>query len=259
MKSLLERKTSYLGVTGFTSPVEVQAAIAAAKGKLGPRLLMIGVLMSQKTMQGKDAKFKNRYPKTEDIARIFPDDATCLNLVHYATNDQETLLGQMSAVTKIAGPHMNGIQLNMAWPDPQVLELYRNIFPNNVIVMAVTSKMFQDVHYDSEALAHRIKEEYFGLVDYVLLDPSGGKGQAFDVTEGLGYLKVLSTIFEPWQIGIAGGIGPKTLNLIEPIIQAFPESNLDAEGQLRTPDDHLDLAYMKSYIQGALNYLQVKA
>ena len=41
-------------------------------------------------------------------------------------------------------------------------------------------------------------------------------------------------------IVVAGGLGPRTLHLIEPIIEEFPDISIDAQGQLRPSHNALD-------------------
>ena len=125
-------------------------------------------------------KWPNRYPDPDKVAGIFPDHPLALNLVHYNTKTPEYLFDEMVAVTQIAGPNFHGFQLNIAWPDPEALKRYRNYFHKVKIVLQVGQRAFLSVAESPEKLALKVKSEYTGLVDYVLLDPSGGLGKFFD-------------------------------------------------------------------------------
>jgi hypothetical protein len=57
-----------------------------------------------------------------------------------------------------------------------------------------------------------------------------------------------------WNIGlgVAGGLGPDSLNLVEPLIAKFPNLSIDAEGRLRNNQNDLDLKAMSDYLAKAL-------
>jgi len=52
-------------------------------------------------------------------------------------------------------------------------------------------------------------------------------------------------------LGVAGGLSPTTLDLVRPLTNEFPDLSIDAEGRLRTPEDHLDLAVSSEYLRKA--------
>jgi len=94
---------------------------------------------------------------------------------------------------------------------------------------------------------------YKGLVDYVLLDPSGGIGRQFDPEVERPYLEALVDM--GIGLGVAGGLSPSTLHLLEPLVKDFPQLSIDAEGRLRNQDDQLDLTVVSSYLQKAYELL----
>lgn len=84
--------------------------------------------------------------------------------------------------------------------------------------------------------------EYAEVVDYVLLDHSGGHGKPFNPECAHNYLRELKTKNPGIMLGVAGGLSPTTLNLVKPLIREFPNLSIDAESNLRTHTDHMDLA-----------------
>src|SRR5437868_5866280 len=114
----------YVGVTGFMSRPEVVEALAMVpRGSV--RRLMVGVLMSSKTLVGQINKWPGRYPKKDAIVDIFIDDPRALNLIHYNTDNPEALFTQLAEITKLAGPNLDGFQLNIAWPPISQIENWR--------------------------------------------------------------------------------------------------------------------------------------
>lgn len=174
------RKPSYVGITGFMSQKEVESVLNVLPLS-SDRLLMVGVLGSHKTLfQGLQNKWPNRYPKADDVAGAFQKHPLALNLLHYNTKEPETLFVQMDCATKIAGSNFQGFQLNVAWPSPRSLGLYREQHPKMQIVLQVGHGAFEQIGNSPENLARKVASEYIGLVDYLLLDPSGGYGKPFD-------------------------------------------------------------------------------
>src|SRR3989338_7139469 len=221
----------YVGVTGFMSRAEVNEALSVVPQD-STHCLMVGVLMSSKTLAGQTNKWPGRYPKKEAVADIFIDDSRALNLVHYNTDEPETLCSQLEEITAFAGPHLDGFQLNMAWPRIAQLEDYRWANSSKFIVLQVGSRAMAQVE-SLDDFAESVGA-YLAVTDAVLIDPSGGKGEPLDAAKAADYL--WSVVTYPIGLGAAGGLGPRTLQLIDPLVHDFGSIlSIDAEGQLRTP------------------------
>lgn len=268
----MEKKNyPYIGITGFMSSEEVELTLGAfrkarplIKNGLGgvvfrgdnDRILMVGVLASLKTLYGKTNKWPNRYPRVDEIKDIFCcSPSHVLNLIHYNTRHVETLFPQLVALTEIAGVNMNGFQLNITWPDPEQIEAYKMRYPNKIIVLQVGRKALDMT--DGVVLVFKdYLSDYKGIIDYVLFDPSGGKGESFDGGEMLNYLWAAKDVFsEGVGLGIAGGLSSKTLDILRPAVEEFPDISIDAEGRLRNENDHLDLKEAEEYIKKAFEVL----
>lgn len=243
----------YIGITGFMSQSEVSAVLDVLPEN-SSRSLMVGVLASQKTIfRCERGKWPNRYPKAVDIASIFPNHPLALNLIHYNTKEPETLADQLDKITEdVGGEYLDGFQLNVTWPDPRALEQFRHDHQDMFIVLQIGHTAFDQVGSSPSALAKRVASDYLGLIEYVLLDPSGGLGKPIDPAEAFLYLDVLrdQQVEQFIWLGVAGGLSPLTLNLVEPLAGNFPE--LCIEGRLRDADDHLHLNTAKMYVSKAL-------
>jgi len=243
-------KKPYIGITGFMSLNDAMQVLGAIPINTD-RLVMIGVLASLKTMRGIQNKWPNRYPTMDRIAGIFPDYPLALNLIHYNTKEKDTLGDQLIAMTEFGGANMHGFQLNIAWPSLDVLAEYRKAYPTKQIVLQIGGHAFEMVNHSQEQLAAKVAE-YDGVVEYVLLDPSGGYGKPFDQDRARDYLMALKAQNLGMGLGVAGGLSPTTLDLVRPLANKFPDLSIDAEGRLRTPEDHLDLAVSSEYLFKAL-------
>jgi phosphoribosylanthranilate isomerase len=236
----------YIGVTGFMSSEEVSAVLQGLPTK-SPRKLMVGVLASSKTIQRIPNKWPNRYPNPEDIAGIFVRHPAVLNLVHFHTKESERLLEQMVEVTELGGENFHGFQLNLKWPNPRTIEDYKERYPEKVLVLQCGGGALVEVGENPQSLADAAKM-YEGVCEYLLIDPSGGHGTPFDSAKGLAFLQALNSSIRGMLFGIAGGLSPETLDLLEPIAEAFPGTSIDAEGRLRDYNDYLDVAKAKRFV-----------
>lgn len=224
---------SYIGVTGFVSRDEVDRVLEVFP-KDSKRKLMVGVLASNKTLRGISNKWPNRYPKPKDIAGIFPDHSNVLNLVHFHAQDSKDLLDWLLEVTELGGGNFHGFQLNIKWPDIRVLEDYKKRHPSNVIVLQCGSGALKLASGDPKMLA-RFVRDYVDLCDYVLVDPSGGRGEPLIPETTLQFLDHLYDVLDgEMNIGVAGGLGVpgETRKLLQPIFEFFPDTSVNMEATL---------------------------
>lgn len=243
-------KRPYIGVTGFMSRAEVEDVLTAIPADAN-RLLMVGVLVSSKTMQGVPNKWPKRYPNADQIAGIFPNHPLALNLVHFNTKDPDELLGQMLKVTELAGKNFHGFQLNIKWPDPHTLWAYKKGYPDKVIVLQCGQSALEEVECNPEKLAFKAKD-YEHICEYLLVDPSGGLGKPLNTYEGVRYLADLNVNVNEMGFGIAGGLSPTSLvDLVGSIAKVYPNTSIDAEGQLRDGNDDLNVAKAMAFVSKA--------
>ena len=103
-------KKPYIGITGFTTRAEVVRIISEIP-RMSDRLLMVGVLASLKTLNGRTNKYPDRYPRVSKISEIFSDnDQAVLNLIHYNTDEAESLDQQLLKAIDLGGKNLHGFQ-----------------------------------------------------------------------------------------------------------------------------------------------------
>lgn len=241
----------YIGVTGFMSRQEIEEVLTALYENETDRNLMVGVLASTKTLDGEKGKYPNRYPDIDDIKRIFMPHPRCLNLIHYTTKDTKNLFWQLVQMKEKGGLFCHGFQLNIPWPDAEVLRTWKDRWRNETtIVLQVGSKAFAQIDHSPDELAKKAVIEYGECIDYLLLDPSGGTGKAFDVEKMSAYVQALWTHYadDHFGLGIAGGLSASVPSEVAQLLQTFDDLSVDAEGNLRDENDNLDISKTTSYI-----------
>lgn len=250
----------YIGVTGFMSRGEIITLLDQIPTDFGInndnriRKIMIGMLVSGKTIQGIPNKWPNRYPTPDVIPSIFVDDPRVINLVHFNTKETapHLIMNELCKIEDAAGPHFHGFQLNMVWPKRSMI---KNWFLQNshrhekVIVLQVGDKAMAQFNHRPAEIAKRIKD-YEGVIDYVLLDTSGGLGLPLDPNFIIECLEEISKIgLFTVEVGVAGGLSSETVEAkLTPIVKAFPNISIDAEGRLRTKEDNLNTEEAVKYI-----------
>lgn len=246
------RPGPYIGITGFKHRTQVNAVSLAHTGSR--RKLMVGVLASAKTLAGEHNP-DGRSPRCEDIAQIFLRGERFLNLVHYYTADHTLLEAQLDAAIRWGGKDCHGLQLNIDWPDPAVLKGFRRSWPGKKLVLQLGGRFRPLTDCSADYLANRAVARYAGLVDYFLLDPSGGTGLQLDPFVLVKYLEALSDIIDEdrWPIGlaVAGGLCADTLHLIDELCMMFHGLSFDAEGKLHGPDGQLDIGKCTRYLSAS--------
>lgn len=246
-------KTPYVGITDFMnktqvermlevlareSPKDFKKQMMLVAGKL-PRQLMVGVMMSHKTLHGIPTKWTAAFPAKESIRDIFGIHPFAFNTLHYADYDTIDVAESIELATTFGGPNMHAIQLDMIWPDPGLIKNYRDNHPGIQVIIQGNSKAMKAVNNDPLYFACCLKA-YGYCVDYVLLDKSMGKGLGMDAMGLLPYARAVAEHVPDMGIAAAGGLGPDTLNLLEPLIAEFPNLSIDAQGKLRPSGNALD-------------------
>lgn len=239
----------YIGIAGFMNRYEVDSV---AKFILPHDIpLMVGVLVSRRSLRNEPTRHPRRYPCPADIASICGGRAGVTNLVHYYTGRPNELLGDLLKLDEIAGEHCHGFQLNVAWPPPKILEKYRRKYPGKILVLQCGAKALGEAGDHPPDVAKKVKE-YDGLIDHVLIDQSGGQGKPFHhyfaawcFSEIRGQMKV--------GLGVAGGLNAENLDSsLRPLIARFGSTfSVDVESGVRDRYGDLDIAEAAQYYKKA--------
>ncbi len=245
----------YIGVTGFFKPEEVSAALQVFPNN-GGRKLMVGALATYKSLRGipMKPKWAKQTPDPSAITGLFPNDDRVVNLVHFSTEEgqENSVLADMLKIHELAGPHFHGFQLNIAWPQINQVSDYRRAMGWNYrIVLQLGQKAVEAAGGTAQGVVDMLYH-YAGVVDDVLLDPSGGLGKPFDTERAREFLSAI--VEQGWDIGlgVAGGLGPDSLNLVKPLVAQFPNLSIDAQGRLRNAENDLDPNLVSTYLAKAL-------
>lgn len=261
----LGRPIPYIGITDFETPGQVQQMldlfekISADKQK---RLFMVGIMMSYKTLNGLETKWSKVWPTNEQIGNFFLQNPFVFNTLHYADFADQTTIDDLMNALRYADSNrtLHCIQYDMPWPRYDMVAQARDFFNSQrgrslQSVLQVGSVAIRECDNKMHQVVQTIGK-YRKVVDYILLDFSGGKGIPMDVQLLLKYIREIKSKYgDDFGIATAGGLGPATMHLIDPIVSEFPDISIDAQGKLHIDNDSLkptDPKKQKAYLHAAM-------
>jgi hypothetical protein len=246
----------YIGVTDFMTRIQVENAKKCIQPASGRRL-HVGAMMSYKTFHGIPTEngWENIWLSQEGLRQLFVPDEEVFNVLHWADYGPtpQTTARDLITACKSCGPGLSGLQLDMIWPDYEMIMDVKDSLPNLSVILQVSKIAIKSMQALNFSLEYKLCS-YKGRVDYVLLDYGMGKGVAFVPQEMLELVTVARVCFPESAIAVAGGLSPTTLFSLDPILQRYPGISWDAQGQLRKSGnaaDPLDIKIMHAYLRGS--------
>lgn len=203
------------------------------------RKLMIGIMTSFKTQMGMVSKWTDVFPKKENYSDIFRKHHMTINTLHYADFAGVTSVKNLLDAVNPCGKFLDAIQLDMIWPRPQMLRTFRKMKPDIKVVLQINRMAMEETLCNPELVALRLKV-YGDDVDYVLLDRSHGTGEGMRVDLLIPYARAIANTLPKMRLAGAGGLGPKTVQLVAPLVKEIPDFSWDAQGKLRPSGSSLD-------------------
>ncbi len=247
----------YIGITDFENAdqaTKMAKVLTESSGVIRDRLLMVGIMMSRKTLNGLPTKWADVWPDKDELSSIFIDHYNVLNTLHYADYDGIDVLANLIRATGFGGFDLDAVQLDMIWPPVEDIMIFSDARQDLRVILQINGRSLEQAGDDPAEVVRRL-EEYSGALDCVLLDKSMGRGLGMDAQALLPYLRALRDAMPDLHLAVAGGLGPDTLQLVEPIVDEFPDISIDAQGQLRKSGDSrdpIDWHRARLYIQRAM-------
>lgn len=262
----MREKQPYIGITGIST---IEEAEIIAKNfqiqllGLKTHVAMSGYLVSQKTLLG-DVIGPESYPFLGLLPRLLALTAPAsTNAIHYSTTDRLTLGDQVNRLLETGNIYSDNlcqtVQLNMLWPDIEQLEKIRVRYPDLGVILQLGPDVLDDP--TGVDLEPKLKN-YSDVVDYVLLDPSQGQGQPFEVEEIAPFYRTVSHVLRDRPIILAGGFDESTtLKRLRRIAWVLQTSDFgtDAQHGLRINNletDKIDLGKAISYLHQAAEFFR---
>lgn len=249
-----------VSITDFMDASEVEAMLRVFVDAGGPDAglrLATGVMTSRRVLRGLSSNFSSAPPQPRQISHIL--SSPCHNtyhVLHYADYRGETTIRDLALAAARGGCFLDALQLNMRWPDPDTVKAFRRRHPNIDIILQIGRDAMKDCGDDPQAVAQRLMD-YGDAVAGVLLDRSMGAGKPMDPYLLMRYAEVIAYALPNCAILFAGGLGPDTLHLLEPIFEKMPGTvrGIDAQGDLhfdRSPFQPVNWDRAALYVRRAI-------
>lgn len=248
----------YIGITDFMTREQSVSALALFQSLTGgkiPHRLMVGVMMSHKTLHGLDTKWTNAFPTNAQIADIFVDHPLAFNTLHYADYTNTDVSNSLTRAIGYGGSNIHALQLDMVWPKPvDIANAVRSGGKCVSIILQVGQKAMMEAGDSPSEVLKRL-EDYTDVIDGVLLDKSMGQGKVMDTNVLLEYADMIHKHMPKLRVAVAGGLGPVTTSVAEPLVSRFPDLSIDAQGRLRPSGsalDPIDWGLANKYLEEAI-------
>lgn len=253
----------YVGITDFTSFKQVTKMLTVFRRYKSPgsqRVLHVGVMMSFKTLNNIETKWSKAFPPKNTIADIFrPNDDDVYYCLHYADYNHDTKFTDLVRGLEYAGQFVHAIQLDMPWPDPEVVASGVHTSHKQIeVILQIGKRPIDECNSDPAEVVRRLGD-YDGVIHRVLLDKSMGRGLGMDATELIPFAQAIRDRFPDLGLVVAGGLGPDSIGLVEPLVKVFPDISIDAQGRLRQSGsalDPIDWDMAGAYLAKALRLLK---
>lgn len=236
----------YIGITDFAKSDQVLAMMTVLlrkKSAKSKHMLKAGVMMSRKTLSGASTKNAAFYPKNEQVAGIFGTISaiypSVYNCLHYEDPDYMTVYRDLLKAVGYAGPYLDALQLDIAWPNPAMISAFLSAHCRPVeVILKIGKSAFESELNDPNRIVRSVAEymEMPGgpVIHRVMLDRSGKSFDPIKAGELLPHLRAISKEFPTLGLGVAGGLGPRTVDLVQPVLEEFPDISVDARACLRS-------------------------
>ncbi len=231
----------YIGVTGLTTETEVNQVLGdfsrAGYSTETPHVPMLGFLVSRDTLNH-HLPPNRRYPPIEKLRSLLYDaKGKALAMIHYHEREGDALDMHIRRLFDGTGIHQDDLcrtlQLNVHIPDPAQVRSIKDKFDDMQIVLQLNHKILEC--HDPDEIA-RLVQEYGDSIDYVLIDPSGGKGLELDIPFSAAIYRELKEQSPRLTIGFAGGFTSKNVKKRLRTLKSLlgtTDFSIDAEGGLR--------------------------
>ncbi len=248
----------------FSQVQEMLAVFQANLPKGMKRKLMVGAMMSHKTLHNLSTEWAKVFPDKNTVASIFGSEEAynCLHYVVSQFDNRELWRDIAIAISHYGGLDIHAIQLDRAiWPDPgQIANGVHTARRHVEVILQINGTALDEVDNEPSKLVRKLKD-YEGVVHRILLDKSMGRGLTLNPEELAPFIRAIKSDL-PWLgVGVAGGLGPDTLEIIQPLVEEFPDLSIDAQSRLRSSGnavDPIDWDMAKAYLVNALKVVTPK-
>lgn len=230
----------YIGVTGIAAEPDARTVAEIFQQYLNNHDThegMAGFLISQNILNK-----GTEHPKLKLLPVLLQTTGkTGQNCIHYIPYDSTSLgqqVNELFSINEIYNRKLSRtIQLNMRrsdpWPSTNALDKMKDKFPDLNVILQLNAQILD--HESQPDIANQLKERK-ELIDYVLIDPSGGKGIAIDPSTVVRFYRISRHVLPDKPVIFAGGFDNNNVVKLLQILNNLLRTNkfgIDAQSGLR--------------------------
>ncbi len=216
---------------------------------------VIGIQISEKTLQRIKQRNLRFAPFAEVPSLLEIINGKAMPVIHYNTKNLDTLFEQVSRAFESIHDRCKLVQINAPFPDVSQLERIKERFGALRISLQVDYRGM-----DLDQVLDKVVS-YGDCLDYVLIDPSRGRGDTFDIDDSTSLYLRIKDKRPDYGIVFAGGFDGDTVEVVlSQVIDKIQTKDFSicAEGKLRdkVSDEHwgmdvFNIEKVRKYLQAA--------
>jgi hypothetical protein len=248
----LPKPLPFYGFSGLNDPAQLMAVLNHTLDKSNRRLMFRANMNSASLRKFHVEDYKNVIDA--DVLRglfcsvpeeLF-DEPNYFPVINFTSDGPNTIDSELLHVDRLV--HMpedkevavlsrliKGFQITEALPDPKNLKWFqeRHLWPKPFEMILQLGKLaMKQSDNDPEKLA-KLVESYKGVINYVILDTASCKINEFCAKWAKPYIKALTETCPDIGVCVAGRLGPKSMKLVQPLLEEFPDLSVLAETELK--------------------------
>lgn len=239
----------YVGVTGITSAKEGTSVLncfaRAGFSMIGRHVPMVGVLISPRNLDPEWHSY--RYAKFGDFPSIIKScEKKCFLTLHVDAKSKDDWKGDFcKLLDNLPLEGVDGFQINVMHPEPSQLRDLRSKYPGKAIIFQYN----KDFTSKDVSSAMQDMDKYEGLFDFVLIDPSRGRGEQIDMERSMEHRDALVARYGK-LVGFAGGFNPENIEgIVESLVERIgTDFSIDVETGVRNEKEELDIGLVLEYL-----------
>lgn len=254
----MEKPQGYIGITGVQNHEQVKALAAFAEecglelGHPEKRALMVAGLVSKHTLSG--GKYSDRALDPANLENLFGPDDGVLRMLHIEQTEAEDDYPEVvqALCEKLLEKNLlDAIQINGTRPAEQIREIAK-LLPGLKIVYQLRPELLEQGIRKVLTTINEVRKS----IDYVLIDPSCGRGEEFDVNAMSHIYQACEKAFPELRFGVAGGFTPENTEARSAKIaintRQFNGPTIDIETGVHNRENNtFDLDLSRQYIAAA--------
>src|SRR3989339_2115731 len=201
----------FVSITDFMDQLQVRRMLQVFSELkfFGPRNLGIGIMTSFAVINNLETRYSSAFPKPNKFASIFLDSPHAFNVIHYVDYHQvggTNLEENLRRLARLGGKNLHAIQLDMIWPSPTEIGMFRATHPKIQIIVQIGRQALELVDRQPARLVEKVLGYQSQALDAVLVDMSMGEGLPMNWQKLLPYLQALREARPSLGLIVGGGL-----------------------------------------------------